>query len=94
MVDVTSAGLLYDAWQGALADAVSGESTPALPGVLRQAFEDLLVVTATAASSRSLAWLGSALGARGGGRGGGRGRSRRAGQRCAGGGIVELSAGP
>ncbi len=63
LVDVVSPDLVYSAWQRTLRYGIRTATTPALPGVLRQAFEPALpVVTLHDAAPYALGWLGSALG--------------------------------
>ncbi|WP_207933572.1 1-deoxy-D-xylulose-5-phosphate synthase N-terminal domain-containing protein [Actinomadura sp. GC306] len=63
VVDVTSAGRLYRAWQGGLRQGVRTATARPGPGVLRAAFaERAPVVTVQDAASHALSWLGSALG--------------------------------
>ena len=63
VVDVTSPGRLYTAWQRTLRQGVRTATTPSAPGALRTAFPTPApVVTIHDASAHSLAWLGSALG--------------------------------
>ena len=63
LVDVVSPDLVHTAWQRTLRYGIRTATTPALAGVLRQAFEPgLPVVTAHDVAPHSLGWLGSALG--------------------------------
>ena len=63
LVDVVSPDLVYAAWQRTLRYGIRTATTPALPGVLRQAFEPgLPMVTVHDAAPYALGWLGSALG--------------------------------
>jgi pyruvate dehydrogenase E1 component len=63
LVDVVSPDLLYGAWLRTQRYGIRTATTPALPGVLRQAFEPRVpVVTVHDATPYALAWLGSALG--------------------------------
>lgn len=63
VIDVVSPDLVYGAWQRTLRYGIRTATTPALAGVLRQAFEPgLPVVTAHDVAPYSLGWLGSALG--------------------------------
>lgn len=63
LVDVVSPDLVYGAWQRTLRYGIRTATTPALPGVLRQAFEPRVpVVTVHDVAPYSLGWLGSALG--------------------------------
>ena len=64
VVDVTSSDRLYAAWQRTLRHGIRTATTPSIPGAIRAAFDfNVPVVTVHDASSHSLAWLGSALGA-------------------------------
>jgi pyruvate dehydrogenase E1 component len=64
VVDVTSLGRLYSAWQRTLRQGVRTATAPSLPGALRTAFgtERTPLVTVHDAASHTMAWLGSALG--------------------------------
>ena len=63
VVDLTSPGRLYSAWQRTLRQGVRTATAPSIPGALRGCFPDRApVVTVHDASSHALAWLGSALG--------------------------------
>ncbi|MGN6610475.1 MAG: transketolase-like TK C-terminal-containing protein [Angustibacter sp.] len=65
VVDVTSLGRLYSAWQRTLRQGVRTATAPSLPGALRTAFgtERTPLVTVHDAASHAMSWLGSALGA-------------------------------
>ena len=64
VVDVTSVDRLYAAWQRTLRQGIRTATTPSIPGALRQAFDmHVPVVTVHDASSHTMAWLGSAVGA-------------------------------
>ena len=66
VVDVTSPDRLYRAWQRTLRQGVRTATAPSIPGALRSAFPDRApVVTIHDASSHTMSWLGSALGAPG-----------------------------
>lgn len=53
----------YGAWQRAMRRAVRTSSTPALPGVLRQAFDlTLPIVAVHDQGTVPLSWLGTAVG--------------------------------
>ena len=64
VVDVTSLGRLYSAWQRTLRQGVRTATAPSLPGALRTAFgtERTPLVTVHDAASHAMSWLGSALG--------------------------------
>jgi pyruvate dehydrogenase E1 component len=63
VVDLTSPGRLYRAWQRTLRQGVRTATAPSIPGALRSCFGDRApVVTVHDASSHALSWLGSALG--------------------------------
>ncbi len=63
VVDLTSPGRLYDAWQRTLRQGVRTATSPSIPGALRACFPDRApVVTVHDASSHALSWIGSALG--------------------------------
>lgn len=63
IIDVASPDAVYAAWQRAMRRAVLTSSTPALPGVLRQAFDAALPIVAVHdQSSVPLSWLGAAVG--------------------------------
>ena len=63
VVDLTSPGRLYAAWQRTLRQGVRTATAPSIPGALRACFPDRApVVTVHDASSHALGWLGSALG--------------------------------
>jgi pyruvate dehydrogenase E1 component len=63
VVDVTSPGRLYRAWQRTLRQAVRTATTPSFAGTLRAVLPDRApIVSVQDASSHALAWLGSALG--------------------------------
>ena len=63
VVDLTSPGRLYAAWQRTLRQGVRTATAPSIPGALRACFPDRApVVTVHDASSHALSWLGSALG--------------------------------
>lgn len=63
VVDITSPGRLYRAWQDAQIAGIRSARAPDLPGVLRSCFPHRTpVVTVQDAASHQLAWLGSALG--------------------------------
>ncbi len=64
VVDVTSVDRLYAAWQRTLRQGIRTATTPSIAGALRQAFDlNAPVVTVHDASSHTMSWLGSALGA-------------------------------
>lgn len=64
VVDVTSPGRLYRAWQRTLRQAVRTATTPSFAGTLRAVMPDAApIVSVHDASSHAFAWLGSALGA-------------------------------
>ena len=63
VVDLTSPGRLYSAWQRTLRQGVRTATSPSIPGALRACFPDRApVVTVHDASSHALSWIGSALG--------------------------------
>ena len=63
LVDVVSPDLVYAAWLRTLRYGIRTATTPALPGVLRQAFDPWLpVVTVHDTAPYALGWLGSAMG--------------------------------
>ncbi len=63
VVEVTSADAAYGAWQRAARVATRTGSTPALVGVMRQAFDlEAPLVTVHDQGPQPLVWLGSALG--------------------------------
>jgi pyruvate dehydrogenase E1 component len=63
VIDVTSLGRLYRAWQRTLRQGVRTATAPSIPGALRTAFGDRApVVTVHDAASHAMAWVGSALG--------------------------------
>lgn len=63
LVDVVSPDLVYAAWQRTLRYGIRTATTPALPGVLRQAFDPWLpIVTVHDTAPYALGWLGSAMG--------------------------------
>ncbi|WP_295656990.1 transketolase-like TK C-terminal-containing protein [uncultured Nocardioides sp.] len=64
VVDVTSLDRVYAAWQRTLRQGIRTATTPSIPGAVRQAFAmGVPVVTVHDASSHTMAWLGSAVGA-------------------------------
>jgi pyruvate dehydrogenase E1 component len=63
VIDVTSPGRLYRAWQRTLRQAVRTATTPSFAGTLRAVMPDAApIVSVHDASSHAFAWLGSALG--------------------------------
>lgn len=63
VVDVTSPGRLYRAWQRTIRQGVRTGTTPSIPGVFRAAMARRTpIVSVHDASSHALAWVGSALG--------------------------------
>ena len=63
VVDITSPGRLYGAWQRTLKQGIRTAHTPSFPGSMRPIFtERAPIVSVHDGASHALAWLGSALG--------------------------------
>ena len=63
VVDITSPGRLYGAWQRTLKQGIRTAHTPSFPGAMRPIFtERAPIVSVHDGASHALAWLGSALG--------------------------------
>jgi len=63
VVDITSPGRLYGAWQRTLKQGIRTAATPSFPGSMRPIFpERAPIVSVHDGASHALAWLGSALG--------------------------------
>lgn len=68
VVDVTSPGQLFSAWRRTLVDGIRTATVPGIPGLWRTAFghpvpgRRVPLVVVARSASRSMTWLGSALG--------------------------------